>query len=440
MPLRRLALTNYRCFGGRQEIELRPITVVLGKNNSGKSALVRAPLVVATGFGHDAPVPLDLLQLGDDAPEFVDLVHKRLDHGSIGIELDLGGTWRLSATVQNIAEWRTQIVSKWRYEDADGWVSLDWSDTDESEGNEDTEEHTYRVKGSVHGWDELGRFRFTGLIPARLRWPEHLNTVSANIDEIRYLGPFRTRPTRLTRLTARPPVQDEDGGRSAEILIHDHVRRGGRLIDKINEYLGDHLPGWELEVVSRYDAYSVGLKSTTTRGLWVPATDSGTGVAQVLPILVQRALDELDPPKRPVLEIVEEPELHMHPSAQTALADLYIRAARAGRVRFLIETHSETFLLRLRRRVAEGGLRPEELALYSIEGDGESSIVNRINVDELGNVDYWPEGIFEESFEEVRALAVAQGSVWSPMRVELAAAVLETDDHADHDFRSERRS
>jgi hypothetical protein len=51
MPLRKLAVPNYRCFRDRQQLEIFPVTVVLGKNNSHKSALVRTPLVFATGFG-----------------------------------------------------------------------------------------------------------------------------------------------------------------------------------------------------------------------------------------------------------------------------------------------------------------------------------------------------------------------------------------------------
>ena len=51
---------------------------------------------------------------------------------------------------------------------------------------------------------------------------------------------------------------------------------------------------------------------------------------------------------------VEEPELHLHPSAHALVADLFLQAATSdgSRVRFLVETHSETFLLRLRRRIA----------------------------------------------------------------------------------------
>src|SRR5262245_1317296 len=120
MTLERLALTNYQCFAERQGVQVRPITVVLGKNNSGKSALVRSPLVIATGLHGDPPVPLDLAQLGEDAPDFVGLIHKHLDHGSIGIEMELTGRCLLSTTVQNVAEWHTQVVSKWRFDSPDG--------------------------------------------------------------------------------------------------------------------------------------------------------------------------------------------------------------------------------------------------------------------------------------------------------------------------------
>ncbi|MCQ0010554.1 AAA family ATPase [Actinomadura madurae] len=405
MALERLALTNYRCFQERQEVEIRPITVVLGKNNSGKSALVRAPLVIATGLRGDSPVPLDLALLGDDAPDFIDLVHKHLDHGSIRFELGLSDESHVSATVQNIAEWHTQVVSDWSLQSPASSADYQWRP------DEDTDESDVRPYWAVvpgRPFRGLSDVRFNGLLPVS----EHgraSDRIAAEFGEVRHLGPFRTRPTRSGRLSARPPALDEFGSRAAEILIHDHVRRGGRLINKINEYLGNHLPGWELEVVPRYDAYSVGLRSTKTRGLWVPATDSGTGVAQVLPILIQRAQDELSPPRGDVLEIIEEPELHMHPSAQAGLADLYIQAARSSdRIRFMIETHSETFLLRLRRRIAEGTLPADRLGLYFVDGDGDASTVRRINVDALGNVDYWPEGIFAENFEEVRAMAVAQ--------------------------------
>ena len=52
------------------------------------------------------------------------------------------------------------------------------------------------------------------------------------------------------------------------------------------------------------------------------------------------------------LVVIEQPELHLHPSAQARLGDFFIAMAHRG-VRFLIETHSENLIIRLRRRIAE---------------------------------------------------------------------------------------
>ncbi|GAA2087732.1 hypothetical protein GCM10009780_29290 [Actinomadura alba] len=369
---------------------------------------------MSTGIRNDSPLPLDLSLLGEEPPDFVDLVHGHLEHGNITVGLEFAADiqpLRLEATVQNIDEWHTQVVSRWLLEAGDGSFSLDWLD---SEDHADGDERPYRFAGPGPLNGEQVMVRFEGLLPfisgqLDVELMLFRDIIRLEFDQIRYLGPFRTRPGRTGRLSAKPPGRDGDIGRdAASLLIYDHVRRGGRLITKINEYIDGHLPGWELDVVPKYSAYAVGLRSKTERTLWVNLTDAGTGVAQVLPILVGRALDELDPPKRPILEIVEEPELHLHPSAQAELADLYLVAIERTKVRFLIETHSETFLLRLRRRVAEGRLHPDRLALYFVEKNGKGAVAHRIAVDPLGNVDYWPQGVFAEDFEETRALTLAQ--------------------------------
>ncbi|MGB8201412.1 MAG: DUF3696 domain-containing protein [Pseudonocardiaceae bacterium] len=229
-----------------------------------------------------------------------------------------------------------------------------------------------------------------------------------SLRSVRYLGPFRERPARRYRLPARMPAQvGLTGEYSALILASDLARRKGQLIQLVNESLAENVPGWRVDVVERGGMYTVVLKSDNDM-LEVNLVDTGTGVAQALPIFVQRAIDIVDPPPEGTLEIVEQPELHLHPAAHAPLADLYLRAARQTNVRFLIETHSETFLLRLRRRVAEGVVDPETVAIYFIENDDETASARRIRLDEDGNVAYWPQGIFSEDYAETRALASAQ--------------------------------
>mgnify|MGYP000411420810 FL=1 len=67
-------------------------------------------------------------------------------------------------------------------------------------------------------------------------------------------------------------------------------------------------------------------------------------------------------------------------------------------------------MLRLRRLIAEGKLVPDDLALYYVDFNEENneSELKRIIIDENGNVDYWPEGIFSESLDETIGIRTAQ--------------------------------
>lgn len=420
MSLVRMALTNYRCFAKRLDIELRPVTVVLGRNNSGKSALVRAPLVLSTGFRTDSPAPLDLDLLGEEILDsFTDLIYGGRPHGSIRIELefDEGGgkpPVLLDVTVQNVDEYRLQLISSLSARVGESEVRLEWEQDDPLR---DQRLYTIAVDGQTYPHVPV---RFAGLLPVAIDWvsSDHKPNFSVtkmlnhaigwSPQSVRYLGPFRERPARRYRLPARMPAQvGLTGEYSALILASDFVRRKGQLIQRVNESLAENVPGWRVNVVEQGGMYTVVLKSDNDM-LEVNLVDTGTGVAQALPIFVQRAIDIVDPPPEGALEIVEQPELHLHPAAHAPLADLYLRAARQTNVRFLIETHSETFLLRLRRRVAEGVVDPETVAIYFIENDDETASARRIRLDEDGNVDYWPQGIFSEDYAETRALASAQ--------------------------------
>jgi predicted ATPase len=79
--------------------------------------------------------------------------------------------------------------------------------------------------------------------------------------------------------------------------------------------------------------------------------DVGYGISQVLPVIVQGLLVP-----RGGVYMVQQPELHLHPDAQAAMADYFIHLVEQG-VRVVVETHSENLLLRVRRRLAENDSR-----------------------------------------------------------------------------------
>ena len=124
----------------------------------------------------------------------------------------------------------------------------------------------------------------------------------------------------------------------------------------------------------------------------VNIADVGFGVSQVLPVLV--ALIVAEPGQ---LVYLEQPELHLHPLAQVALAQVLADAAKRG-VRVVVETHSSLLLLGIQTLVAEGDLPPELVKLhwFTRREDGVTE-VNSADLDEAGAYGEWPEDFADVS-------------------------------------------
>ena len=118
----------------------------------------------------------------------------------------------------------------------------------------------------------------------------------------------------------------------------------------------------------------------------VSIADVGLGVSQVLPVLVALIVTE---PGR--LVYLEQPELHLHPRAQIALAQVLADAAKRG-VRVIAETHSSLLLLAVQTLVAEGDLSPELVKLHWFtRGENGATQIDTADLDEVGAYGDWPE-------------------------------------------------
>jgi predicted ATPase len=141
----------------------------------------------------------------------------------------------------------------------------------------------------------------------------------------------------------------------------------------------------------------------------VKLTDVGFGVSQVLPVVVECFYV----PRHSVV-IFEQPEIHLHPRVQAELADLFIDAIRArenGEPRgcqFIIESHSEHFLRRLQRRIAEEHVSADDTALYFVHTERARARLEALDVDMFGNIKNWPQGFFGDEMEDLVARTKAQ--------------------------------
>ena len=163
-------------------------------------------------------------------------------------------------------------------------------------------------------------------------------------------------------------------------------------MSRVSEWYREHLGGWEIDVAAQGNLFSLVLRNPAdSSSPSVNVVDAGVGLSQILAIVVQRIFenevyeegDEWVP-----IEITEQPELHLHPGAHASIADLYVGAVARQCGSFIVETHSENFILRLRRRVVEGRLPAEDVRIYWIDPDprGGGSLIKPIDITPDGDV------------------------------------------------------
>ena len=424
MYLRSLEFERYRAFAGSEMVEIKPLTIVIGKNSSGKSALVRLPLLLEKALSGKADGPIDLDLDGVDlGSSFEDLIHARSRRPMhLGATFGTEGrsdTFSFSAELLYVTETRSVLVLEYRvtFQGTERVCVYSGSQPPPPRG-------PWRYDVTTTGADDHREMdlTFSGLWPqivspqgglVRLVGDESLTTELQRAIRPRYLGPFRQVPARRYDIPGGSPRTVGTHGRSAPaVLAADKIRFGGTLVGQVADWYQKHLGGWPLDVVMNSDSFSVVVR-TRDHAYPVNLVDAGAGLSQVLPIVVQRFFDQSEWAEGviPWLEIVEQPELHLHPAAHGAIADLYLDAIAQPGTFVMLETHSENLVLRIRRRIAEGTIDPGRVALYFVDDTGGSgSTIRSVPIRPDGSVDGWPATIFSEDFEEVRAIRRARGA------------------------------
>jgi len=134
-------------------------------------------------------------------------------------------------------------------------------------------------------------------------------------------------------------------------------------------------------------------------GLHLDITDVGFGISQVMPIIAQSYIA-----RRNSITLIEQPEIHLHPKMQADLADLFIETSQleSGHKHFIIETHSEYLLKRLRRRISEGAISADDVAIYFINGKNEEknyATIDEIEISSSGAFE-WPKDFYSDDLED----------------------------------------
>lgn len=238
----------------------------------------------------------------------------------------------------------------------------------------------------------------------------------AEIDRVFYLGPLRDFPQRDYLWARSRPT---DVGRRGEKAI-DAILAATEANEKRNlKWRAPRKPFQEMiaywlremgliesfrvdEIAEGSNRWQAKVKSRPSASE-VLLTDVGFGVSQVLPVIT---LLQYVPEGSTV--ILEQPEIHLHPLAQAALADVLIQAANHRKVQIFLESHSEHLLLRLQRRIAEEVISSDDIKLYFCDAPQGTSRLVPLEVDLLGSIRNWPSRFMGDAFSETAKAEIAR--------------------------------
>jgi len=445
----RIRWKNFHGFEDTGDIEIRPVTIFIGANNSGKSSLFLPLRIMQQTMEAEDHAEPTLISRGSEvnAGSFRDLVYDGNLNGNVGFDLvfdsgdieddhecsspfhcepgklsvkfchsEQSGLARLHE--MKVYNTRNQYMFSRRLK-ANGSYSIEGMNY--SSGQAQSDFHR-RLRSEFRKSSPRG-FLFRShdaVIPAIRELPfesprdigHPVSSYWQSIDSLyyslvyffkrlSYLGPLREPPHRVYQISGSAPESvGSSGSLAPEILYHASEQQREEIqswLERFNflEKLGTNDLG--------EGAFSIYMRSRNSAHK-INYVDMGFGLSQVLPLIVESVVCN---PKS--LLISEQPEIHLNPKLQMVLAELF--AMRANQKGFtIIETHSEHILLRLRRMVAENRLEAAKIALYYVERRDGQSAVRQVPIEENGHIEdqSWPSEFFGDTLDESIKLALAQ--------------------------------
>ena len=404
MALRAITVENYRCYREPFRLDLRPLTLLYGWNNAGKSTAARLIRALGRSVDERARAPLDT----GDGLGYRDLVWKPAvtKPGALRFGLE----WQdVSGGPINTARWRLDLdrdTGRMYVRELDLTGLEDFHIRADRSGAPE-----FYDMPSSEGSSRL-QLSFSGLVPnsdlqelAALR-----ERLVALRDRCEWLRGDRVRPPRSIPSDAPPPRSIGEDGDGAL----------GLLVDPANQDILATVSEWYARpaiarTLKRSDQESLRrlLLNPVSALFDVDLADTGAGMSQVLPVLVAVAsAQKRARAAEPALLAIEEPESQLHPNAQRALGEWLCEVARADAApQLVLETHSRVLILAVQLAVARG-LDPQRVALYWLEQRADGSTHAReVTLDRFGRPDsQWPRDVFADELELADLLAEQQFS------------------------------
>ena len=457
-----ITLKNFRCFREEQTARLAPLTLLVGENSTGKTSFI-AMLKALWDVAHRHRVP-DFKEEPYDLGSFDEIAHYRGGRGGRAGTFEAGFDFtrkgrkaekdealRFEAIFEKRGTIPVPVKRLLSDRSKRVWVELglahdgswdfrfgtpkgSWEAREVVDfgfrGNDDDQMvplflFTNFFMRSVHSI-EKGRGKRAKLTP--LEGSGQPNTTDLELvekmcsSEMRYFheplyasAPVRSKPRRTydPSRASRDPEGDYIPMYLANLYAQDKVQwetlkdaleKFGDAAGLFNEIsvisLGRTASGPFQLQVRRYDQKAKGPRRNLI--------DVGYGVSQVLPVITELLRNDV-----PRLVLLQQPEVHLHPSAQAALGTLFCGIAHRNR-QLIVETHSDHLLDRVRMEVRDGdvSLKPEDVSILYFERCDLDVRIHSLQIDTEGNILGAPEGYRNFFLEETAR------SLWKRRSVE----------------------
>lgn len=395
--LKELKISNFRGFGKEVAVRFAPITVLIGRNNAGKSSIIKFLLMLQQS-----------LVLGSAG--FLVSRGNRVDLGKFG-ELQNVGTRRKYLHFSLEMEEMGSPKSLWLYLGRNGEVPA--------------EKIRYKIESTVLYGDDPHPFQgkdqkimlFAGekevlkrsqnIFPdsAFLNFsdeqqreivekagdPETIMAVAAEdscvealayqIRALRHILPVR-KPALPRTIDTGKPVPPKDVGQNGRYAMH-HLQTMKQQTENREEFIRRHLERvmgiGDIQFDGKGDLVEC-LATNQTTGATINISNFGFGVSQCIPIVVQGAI------MAPYTTLmVEQPEVQVHPSAQLEMGQFFFDLWKDYQVGSVIETHSANILLRLRRLIKRGDLDAKAVSVSYFDFDDGVSTIKNIAIGDDGS-------------------------------------------------------
>lgn len=370
----KLKIRNFKCFHDIN-VSLNNLTLFAGANGNGKSTAIQALLFLRRTIEHCAIWENEMFNF------------KKLN----GLNVELNGPYCLNLGNSSYV------------------LSVDSGSEIISLGISDEDDNDFSVNYGINKGDELWLTPIKPLI-------NNLSTNPLYYQEFYYLNAERIGP----RLSQSIKFYDyynvgHKGEYTAQIIsnlnynfsveenrINKDYLKGNRLEHHVNAWLEFILPG--VSITSYYDDKThtarIEMENSFSKGTPVVPTNTGFGISYVLPIIVSGLIA-----KRDRFLIIENPEAHLHPSAQSKIGCFLAMIANSG-VRVIVETHSDHVVNGIQLAVAKKDI-PSECVTINYFNSSQSGIqpnIQPISITEKGELTDWPIGFFDQSQKDFAEL------------------------------------